>query len=58
MPDTHLPAALNAPEVEIEDIGSNPNPERTIGELIERRLPRRAAVRGIAGAAAAATLAD
>ena len=28
--------------IEIEDIGSNPDPRETIGELIERRLTRRA----------------
>jgi hypothetical protein len=59
MPDTHLPMPLpHRPEGEIEDIGSNPAPRETIGEIIERRLSRRAALTGLAGAAAAATLAD
>jgi len=53
MPDTQLP-----PDLEIEDIGSNPNPRDTIEEVAQRRLSRRAALRGLAGAAAAATLAD
>ncbi|WP_237182210.1 PhoX family protein [Roseomonas marmotae] len=43
---------------EIEDIGSNPAPRETIGELVERRLSRRAAMRGFFGAAATAVLAD
>jgi secreted PhoX family phosphatase len=55
MPDTHLP---DAEPVEIEDIGSNPAPRETIGELMERRLSRRATLLGLGGAAAAATLAD
>jgi secreted PhoX family phosphatase len=49
MPDANPPSA--ATEVEIEDIGSNPRPERTIGELIGRRLSRRAALLGLAGTA-------
>lgn len=57
MPDTNLPAERSRP-LEIEDIGSNPRPDGTIGELIERRLSRRAALRGLLGAAATATLAD
>ncbi|HWX49931.1 MAG TPA: PhoX family phosphatase [Roseomonas sp.] len=57
MPDTHLPEGGHKP-LELEDIGSNPRPERPIGELIERRLSRRAALRGLLGAAATATLAD
>jgi secreted PhoX family phosphatase len=55
MPDTHVRDDM---PVEIEDIGSNPAPRETIGELMERRLSRRAALMGIGGAAAAATLAD
>jgi secreted PhoX family phosphatase len=54
--DHATPPAPDA--VEIEDIGSNPAPRETIGELIERRLTRRAALRGLGGAAAAATLTD
>jgi hypothetical protein len=41
--------------IEIEDIGSNPAVRDSIGDLIERRLSRRAALLGVAGAA---TLAD
>jgi uncharacterized protein len=52
-------ATMDGPEgPELEDIGSNASPHRPIGELIERRLSRRAALRGLAGAAAAATLTD
>lgn len=39
-----------------EDVGSNPSTEPSIGELVERRLGRRAALRGLAGAGAAAAL--
>jgi secreted PhoX family phosphatase len=39
-----------------EDVGSNPGTEPTIGELIERRLGRRAALRGLVGAGAFAAL--
>jgi hypothetical protein len=42
--------------VEIEDIGSNPSPGRPIGALIEARLSRRAALAGLVGAGAAASL--
>ena len=55
MPDAPDP---DPDPVEIEDIGSNPDPRETIGELIERRLTRRAALLGLGGAAAAATLVD
>lgn len=48
--DTELP--------EIEDIGSNPAPHHPIGELIEARLTRRAALRGLAGAGAAAAFSE
>jgi len=49
---------LDPEPLEIEDIGSNPDPQDTIGDLIARRLTRRAALRGLGGAAAAATLVD
>jgi secreted PhoX family phosphatase len=55
MPDTLPP---DHKPVEIEDIGSNPAPRETIGELTERRLSRRAALLGLGAAAGAATLAD
>ncbi|MFC4166127.1 PhoX family protein [Teichococcus aestuarii] len=55
MPDTHSPAH---DRVELEDIGSNPHPEETIGTLIARRLSRRAALRGLLGGAAAMSFAD
>jgi secreted PhoX family phosphatase len=41
-----------------ENFGSNPSDNPTIGTMIESRLSRRAAVLGLAGSAAAATLAD
>jgi secreted PhoX family phosphatase len=41
-----------------ENIGSNPSAETSIGELIERRLSRRGAMRGLAGLGAAAVLGD
>lgn len=43
---------------EIEDIGSNPSPRAGIAEVVAARLSRRAALRGLAGAGAAAALAD
>ena len=43
---------------EIEDIGSNPSPGTSLGELIEARLSRRAALRGLVGAGAVAVLTD
>ena len=55
MPDTIPP---NDKPIEIEDIGSNPAPRETIGDLMERRLSRRAALLGLGAAAGAATLAD
>ena len=55
MPDTIQP---NDKPIEIEDIGSNPAPRETIGDLMERRLSRRAALLGLGAAAGAATLAD
>jgi secreted PhoX family phosphatase len=55
MPDTLPP---DHEPIEIEDIGSNPAPNETIGEVAERRLTRRAALLGLGGAAAAATLTD
>ena len=42
--------------VDPEDIGSNPSTEPTMGELIERRLGRRAALRGLIGIGAASAL--
>jgi secreted PhoX family phosphatase len=51
----HLP---ETPPLELEDIGSNPRPADSISELVVRRLSRRAALRGLGGAAAVATLAD
>jgi secreted PhoX family phosphatase len=56
MPDSLPPARPEG--VEIEDIGSNPAPRDPICEVVARRLSRRAALRGLTGAAAAATLAD
>lgn len=41
-----------------ENIGANPTSNPDIGEVIEARLSRRAALLGIAGAGAAATLVD
>jgi len=41
-------------EIEIEDIGSNPAPRGPIGEVVRMRLSRRAALAGLAGAAALA----
>ncbi|WP_207539533.1 PhoX family protein [Sabulicella rubraurantiaca] len=38
--------------LEVEDVGSNPAPGRPIGSLIEARLSRRAALRGLVGAGA------
>jgi secreted PhoX family phosphatase len=62
MPDTNPPgtgpATPAGKPLELEDIGSNPNPESPIGAIIGRRLSRRAALRGLLGAAATATLAD
>ncbi|WBV41375.1 PhoX family phosphatase [Pseudoroseomonas cervicalis] len=52
-PDTAAPRA----RIELEDIGSNPAPRETIGELVERRLSRRAALRGMLGAGAALSFA-
>src|SRR5919202_1544278 len=37
-----------------DDTGTNPSTEPSMGELIERRLSRRAAMRGLAGAGAVA----
>jgi len=42
--------------VDSEDIGSNPSTEPAIGDLIERRLGRRGALRGLVGAGAAVAL--
>lgn len=43
---------------EIEDIGSNPAPGRSMDDLINTRLSRRAALQGIMGAGAAALFAN
>ncbi|WP_270938823.1 hypothetical protein, partial [Falsiroseomonas oryzae] len=43
---------------ELEDIGSNPAPGRPIGKMIAARLSRRAALRGLVGAGAAAALTE
>ncbi len=51
----HLP---ETPPLESEDVGSNPRPENALSELVVRRLSRRAALRGLTGAAAVATLAQ
>lgn len=50
MPDSNI---ADATPVEIEDIGSNTAPRETIGELMERRLSRRAALLGLGAAALA-----
>jgi uncharacterized protein len=50
------PIAPQDAETEIEDIGSNPDPRRLIGEIIAARYGRRALL-GAAGTAAAAALA-
>ena len=42
--------------IDPEDVGSNPSTEPTIGDLVERRLGRRAALRGVFGVGAAAVL--
>ena len=42
--------------VDSEDVGSNPSAQTTIGDLIERRLGRRGALRGLVGAGAAVAL--
>lgn len=57
MPD-NLPPQDDERPIELEDIGSNPDPRETIGEIVARRLSRRAALMGLGGAAAAATLTD
>jgi len=42
--------------IDPEDLGSNPSGETSMGELIERRLGRRAALRGLLGAGAVGAL--
>ncbi|MDP3242869.1 MAG: DUF839 domain-containing protein, partial [Reyranella sp.] len=42
--------------VDSEDVGSNSSAQTTIGDLIERRLGRRGALRGLVGAGAAVAL--
>jgi secreted PhoX family phosphatase len=44
--------------VELEDIGVNPDPGPSLGSMIAARLTRRAALRGLAGAGAAAALSE
>jgi uncharacterized protein len=65
MPDTNLSTAAEHGLEDIEhkldwreNIGANDSANPTIGSMIEARLSRRAALLGIAGAGAAATLAD
>jgi hypothetical protein len=65
MPDTNMSSAAAHGLEHIEhkpdwreNIGANDSANPTIGEMIEKRLSRRAALLGIAGAGAAATLAD
>jgi secreted PhoX family phosphatase len=54
-----MPTETNADDLpEIEDIGSNPAPDRPIGDLIEARLTRRAALRGLAGVGAVAAFSE
>jgi hypothetical protein len=64
MPDTNLSTAAEHGLEDIEhkldwreNIGANDSANPTIGSMIEARLSRRAAMLGIAGAGAAATLA-
>jgi secreted PhoX family phosphatase len=45
-------------EIELEDIGSNPSPGPSVGAMIEARMTRRAALRGLAGAGAAVALTE
>lgn len=42
------------PDIDPDDLPSNPDPREPVGALIERRLSRRAALLGLAGAAALA----
>ena len=43
--------------IDLDDIGSNPSGEPSIGEVIERRFSRRSALRGLAGFGAVALVA-
>ena len=52
-----MAAAQNDDYTDPDDIGVNASTEPSIGELIERRLSRRDALRGLAGAGVAASLA-
>lgn len=52
------PEDLSTAAVTIEDGGSNPEPRKPIGTLIETMLSRRAALLGITGTAAAAGLVE
>lgn len=65
MPDTNMTSAEAHGLEHIEhkpdwreNIGANDSANPTIGEMIEKRLSRRAALLGLAGASAAATLTD
>lgn len=52
-----MAAAQDDDDTDPDDIGVNASTEPSIGELIERRLSRRDALRGLAGAGLAASLA-
>ena len=52
-----MAATQNDDNTDSGDIGVNASTEPSIGELIERRLSRRDALRGLAGAGLAASLA-
>ena len=51
-----MAAAQNDDYTDPDDIGVNASTEPSIGELIERRLSRRDALRGLAGVGVAASL--
>lgn len=51
-----MPPLDEAEPVEIEDIGSNPNPHGTLAEIAERRLSRRGVLMGAAASAALAAV--
>jgi len=53
-----MAAARDDDDTDTDDIGVNASTEPSIGELIERRLSRRDALRGLAGAGLAASLAS
>lgn len=54
--DEHRQRALGAADGDDDDIPVNPSPGPTIAELIERRLARRAVLKGALGVSAAAAL--